>query len=56
MKTLAAALLLSLAAAAPAAAADFSAPRSLTGWGTNADQPVAAPGAAAWLQRGEVWL
>ncbi|HET8949698.1 MAG TPA: hypothetical protein VFN44_04280 [Solirubrobacteraceae bacterium] len=56
MKRLAAALLLSLTAAAPAAAADFTAPRSLTGWGTYADQPVAAPGAAAWLQCGDVWL
>ena len=55
MKILAAALL-SLVAAAPAAAADFTAPRSLTGWGSGADLPVAAPGASAWLQPGGVWL
>jgi hypothetical protein len=56
MKTLAAAALLSLVAAAPAAAADFTAPRSLTGWDSGADLPVAAPGASAWLQPGGVWL
>ena len=56
MKILAAALLSLAVSAAPAGAATFTAPRSLTGWGTYADQPVAARGAAAWLQRGDVWL
>lgn len=56
MKTLAAAALLSVVAAAPAAAADFTAPRSLTGWDSGADLPVAAPGVSAWLQPGGVWL
>jgi len=56
MKILAAALLSLAVSAAPAGAATFTAPRSLTGWGTNADFAVAAPGAAAWLQRGDVWL
>ena len=56
MKILAAALLALAASAAPAGAATFTAPRSLTPWGSDADLPVAAPGAAAWLQRGDVWL
>ena len=56
MKILAAALLALAVSAAPAGAATFNAPRSLTDWGSDADQPVAAPGAAAWLQRGGVWL
>src|SRR5215210_2558961 len=55
MKILAAAALLSLVAAAPAAAG-FDAPRSLTGWDSGADLPVAAPGVSAWLQPGGVWL
>src|SRR3954466_15735734 len=55
MKILAATFLLSLVAAAPAAASDFTEARSLTGWGSGADLPVAAPGASAWLQPGGVW-
>jgi hypothetical protein len=56
MKTLAAAVLLVLVAAAPAAAADFTEPRPLTGWGSGADLPVAAPSVSAWLQPGGVWF
>src|SRR4051812_18553558 len=56
MKILAAALLSLAVSAAPAGAATFTAPRSLTGWGTYADLLVAAPGASAWVQRGDVWL
>src|SRR4051812_20571150 len=56
MRALAAALLALLATAAPAGAATFTAPRSLTGWGSGADQPVSAPGTAAWLQPGGVWV